>query len=186
MKPDKSRRSQPESSNIPDRLYPSGKFSIHDPRLSAMARRPDASEKKRKSQIGARISTIICVTLSLVVIVAVLLPMLLGKEPGVSDVPPNPSPDLPPDDDPDLSPDEPVDPPVDEPEPPVEEWVTGRLDFSMNTFLRLSTLFLWVRHFFYKVPFPFFDVLPCSKQKFLFLSLHLQVLYEILQNPYQR
>lgn len=134
MKQDKSRRSQPESSNIPDRFYPSGKFSIHDPRLSAMARRPDVSEKKRKSQIGARISMIICVTLSLAVIVAVLLPMLLGKEPGVSDTPPEQNPILPPDD-PDLPPDEPVDPPVDDPDPPAEEWVTGRLEFNVNTFL---------------------------------------------------
>ena len=112
MKKDNSRKNKPESYTTPDRFYPPGKISIGDPRLSAMARRSDAAERKRKSQIGARIFIITCVVLSLAVIVAVLLPMLLGKEPGVPDTPPDQSPDLPPEEPDDLpgEPEEPVTP----------------------------------------------------------------------------
>lgn len=175
MKKDTSRKNKPESYTTPDRFYPPGKISIGDPRLSAMARRPDTAERKRKSQIGARIFIITCVVLSLAVIVAVLLPMMLGKEPGVPDTPPDQSPDLPPeepDDKPDLPPDEPdpptdepIDPPVDEPDPPAEEWVTGRLEFKVQTFLPAYTnQFGTAPKFDYLLSFTYEDPTPVLEQ----------------------
>ena len=131
----KSKKTHDKSSDIPlhsNYITPTGQVPIGDLSLTVMAQRTDAASK-RKSKIGDRIFIIVCVVLSFAVIVAVLLPMLLGKEPGAEDKPPlDDTPDIdsvnPPQDDSDSSDDPPV-------EPPKEEWVTGRLTFNMGTFL---------------------------------------------------